>query len=192
MIRGQITLKRLGKTKKTILQYIWEEDKPLTLSELVDKTRLTVRTVRRHLNDMEKTGLVKKSGYFITSDGKDMIGFPPINECIAQHVLQKTSPREAFHFYTGYGKPLAISSISLEDLCRKTSHVNIKSLEYHIQNGHLAAWIEFLGDSELAKRINQLRNSLRTGEALRNTMYGMIKQRFEELSAELQSVKLAS
>lgn len=185
---GEIRLKRLGKTKKTILQYIWEEDKPLTLSELVDKTRLTSRTVRRHLNDMERTGLVKKSGYFITSDGKTMIGFPPITE-LAQKVLQKTSPREAFHFYTDYGKPLAISSFSLEDFCKKTSYVNIKSLEYHIQNGHLAAWIEFLGDLELAERINQLRNMLQTGEALRSTIYGVLKQRFDELSAELQTVE---
>ena len=191
MIRGKIILKRLGKTKKNILQYIWEEDKPLTLSELVDKTRLTVRTVRRHLNDMEKMGLVKKSGYFITSNGKNMIGFPPITEVIAQQVLQKTSPREAFHFYTGYGKPLAISSPSLEDFCKKTSHVNIKSLEYHIQNGHLASWIEFLGDLELAERINQLRNTLRSGEALRSTIYGLIKQRFDELSAELQTVQIS-
>ena len=110
---------------------------------------------------MEKTGLLKKSGYFITSDGKNVIGFPSINEFIAQKVLQKTSPREAFHFYTGYGKPLAIFSSSLADFCKKMSHVNIKSLEYHIKNGHLAAWIEFLGDLELAQRIKQLRNTLR-------------------------------
>ena len=184
-------MKRLGKTKKNILRSIWEEDKPLTLSELVDKTQLTVRTVRRHLNDMEKTGLVKKSGYFITSEGKNMIGFLPINERLAQKVLQITSPREAFYFYTDYGKPLTISSSSLEDFCKKTSHINIKSLEYHIQNGHFAAWIDFLGDSELAERFNQLRNTLRTGEALRSTISVLITQRFNELTDELKTAESA-
>jgi transcriptional antiterminator len=184
-------LKRLGKTKKNILQSIWEEDKPLTLSELIDKTQLTIRTVRRHLNDLEKTGLVKKSGYSITSEGKNIIGFPPITEQIAQKVLQKTSPREAFHFYTEYGKPLTTSSSSLEDFCKKTSQVNIKSLEYHIQNGHFTTWIEFLGDSELAERFNQMRNTLRTGQALRSTIYALITQRFDELSDKLKPAEAA-
>jgi Mn-dependent DtxR family transcriptional regulator len=160
-------MKRLSKTKRNILQFIWEDDKPLTLSELVEKTRLTVRTVRRHLNEMERTGLVKKSGYFITDEGKELIGFPPINEKIAQKVLRKTSPREAFYFYTDYGKPLAVS------------------LEYHIHNGHFTAWIQYLGDTELAERINQLQNTVGTGEALRNTFYTLIKYRYDGLADKL-------
>jgi DNA-binding transcriptional ArsR family regulator len=181
-------MKRLSKTKKNILQFIWKEDKPLTLSELVEKTRLTVRTVRRHLNEMERTGLVKKSGYFITREGKNLIGFPPINEKIAQQVLRKTSLHEAFYFYTDYGKPLYESSSSLEDFCSKISHVNTQSLEYHIHNGHFTAWIQYLGDAELAERINQLQNTVRTGEALRNTVYTLIKYRYDELVEELPTV----
>lgn len=184
-------MKRLGKTKRSILQHIWEEDKPLTLAELVDKTRLTVRTVRRHLNDMEKSGLVMKSGYFITSEGKNMIGFPPVNAHIAQKVLKNTSIREAFHFYTDYGKPLAISSSSLQDFCKKTSYINSKSLEFHVRNGHFAAWVKFLGDSELAERLNQLQSTVRKGEPLRNAIYTLIKQRFDELLGELQTVELS-
>jgi DNA-binding transcriptional ArsR family regulator len=178
-------MKRLSKTKRNILQFIWEDDKPLTLSELVEKTRLTVRTVRRHLNEMERTGLVKKSGYFITDEGKELIGFPPINEKIAQKVLRKTSPREAFYFYTDYGKPLAVSSSSLEDFCSKVSHIKTQSLEYHIHNGHFTAWIQYLGDTELAERINQLQNTVGTGEALRNTFYTLIKYRYDGLADKL-------
>jgi DNA-binding transcriptional regulator YhcF (GntR family) len=182
-------LKRLSKTKKKILQYIWEADKPLTLTELVDKTHLTVRTVRRHLNDMEKTGLIMKSGYFITSEGKDIIGFPPIDEQIAQQVLKKTSTREAFHFYTDYGNPLGVSASSLEDFCKITNNIHIKSLEYHSQNGHFTTWIRFLGDLELAERLNQLRNTIRTGEALRSAIYTVVKNRFDELADELQTAE---
>jgi DNA-binding transcriptional ArsR family regulator len=181
-------MKRLSKTKKNILQFIWEEDKPLTLSELVEKTRLTVRTVRRHLNEMERTGLVKKSGYFITREGKDRIGFPPINEKIAQKVLRETSLHEAFYFYTAYGQPLAESSSSLEDFYSKISHINTQALEYHIHNGHFTAWIQYLGDPELAERINQLRNTVRTGEALRSTLYALIKYRYDALTDELPTV----
>lgn len=185
-------MKRMGKTKRNILHFIWEANKPLTLSELVEKTSLTSRTVRRHLNDLEKTGLVMKSGYFITSEGKDMIGFPPINEQMAQKVLQQTSPPEAFHFYADYGNPLAISSPSLEDFCKKTNHIETQSLEYHIKNGHFAAWIEFLGDSELAERLNQLRNTIRMGEALRSTIYALVTQRYDELSNILQTTDPAN
>ena len=104
-------------------------------------------------------------------------------------MLKNTSIREAFHFYTNYGKPLAISSSSLQDFCKKTSYINSKSLEFHVRNGHFAAWVKFLGDSELAERLNQLQSTVRTGEPLRNTIYTLIKQRFDELLGELQTIE---
>jgi hypothetical protein len=56
------------------------------------------------------------------------------------------------------------------------------SIEFHLYRGDFEAWFNGLGDIELARKTMLIRERKMHGEELRNKLYNIVKNRFEELS----------
>jgi|YelNatPaOPRAMG01_1025707.scaffolds.fasta_scaffold18696_3 hypothetical protein len=98
-------------------------------------------------------------------------------------VLRTLSAGEAFHFYRAIGQPLNTSAYSLADFTAKIASVEVQSLEFHFQRRDFENWIRnTIGDAELALAISNLNRELR-GEALRNELNRIVKDRLAKLAA---------
>ena len=101
---------------------------------------------------------------------------------MAEKILSKTPPENAFHFYTGFNQPLGVFSNSLTDLCEKIRSIDIRSIEFHVARGDFESWIHhYLGDIELEKRLRLIREENLSGEALRGKIYRTLLRRRMEL-----------
>ncbi len=88
-----------------------------------------------------------------------------------------------FKFYRGLSDPLEISAGNLTELIDHLKHVDLASIEFHMERGDISRWVrDILGDSELASRINKLQR-LR-GEKLRNELIDTLQNRIKELSED--------
>ena len=176
-------MKRLSEVKKNILKKIWETRKPVTPHEISEKLGLKIRSANAHLIGLRKTGFVTESeaGYTVTEQGLELIGLPKIDKQTSEKILRKTSPEQAFQFYTGIDHPLRVSSNSLSNLCEGIKLIDIGSIEFHIMRGDFESWIRHLGDIELEKRLRQIREASLTGDALQEKLYETLRSRYDEL-----------
>ena len=87
-----------------------------------------------------------------------------VNAKLSQSEVKKilrTVPRdEAFYFYEEVGKPVGCIATSLVDFRDKIDTVRWSSLVFHMKRKDFENWIKgIIGDSELAKRISNIRPS---------------------------------
>ncbi len=177
-------LRSMSQTRENILKLLWKMENPVTLKEISEKIGLKIRSANMHLLRLKMAGYVSKTedGYYtITEPGKEIIGFPKVDENLAKRILSKTPPEKAFHFYTEIGQPLGVSSDNLIDFCDKIKSVDVRSVEFHMARGDFELWVHFLGDAELAKRIRLIREMSLTGESLRDRIYKILKSKSDEL-----------
>jgi len=177
-------MRSLSQMKGNILRLLWEIENPVNLREVSEKTGLENRSANMHLLGLRRAGYVsvlQGGRYTITELGREILGFPKVDENMARRILTKTSPNRAFHFYTAIGQPLEVYSDNLVDFCDEIKTVDIESVEFHTGRGDFELWVHFLGDIELAKRLNLLRKANLTGETLRERVCKTLKYRCDEL-----------
>lgn len=178
-----MNVSRSREVDKTVLNRIWEIRGPVTLQEISEKTGLDRQSVNIRLQNLRREGFITASGrgFSITEKGKEIIGFPKIDEEKAREILRKTMSENTFRFYTEVNEPLDVFSDCLTDFCEKIGSVDVKSIEFHTLRGDFESWIHFLGDVELEKKIGLIRETNLTGEDLRQKLYTALKDRCEEL-----------
>lgn len=166
-----------------ILRIIWEKDGPVSLREISDETGLSHRSVSTHLVRLRRAGLVVESGYgyHLTNEGKGTMGFPRVEKEMADRLLRTVSQENAFHFYAGIDQPLGVSSDSLINLCERGKSIDIRSVEFHVKRGDFEAWVHSLGDIELERRLQLIKEANLEGDALRKRLYETVNSRCEEL-----------
>jgi hypothetical protein len=177
-------LKRIGKAKERILGLLWESEAPLDSRGVSEKMGLKIRSVNMHLSALNSLGCVSKSenGYYsITECGREAIGFPKADRDFAEKVLRETLPEKAFHFYSGIGQPMGISSNNLVDFCDTIKAIGIESVEFHAPRGDFELWVHSLGDIELSKKLRLIREEELTGRNLRDRLYKALRSRCDEL-----------
>jgi hypothetical protein len=101
-----------------------------------------------------------------------------------EKILDKTSPERAFYFYSGIGQFTGLSLDSLADFCDKIRSVDIRSVEFYVARGDFEAWIRYLGDTVLERRLRLIREMELTGEALRERLYKTLRSRCDELERQ--------
>jgi alpha-amylase len=101
---------------------------------------------------------------------------------------------EPFLFYTGMGEEnfTGVMSWSLKGFIKALQTVDIKVVEFHNRRGDFEGWAEHsLQDETLSCQLEKIRNSKRSGEALRTAIISVAKERFKKLSEQVQTaVKL--
>ncbi len=97
---------------------------------------------------------------------------------------------EPFLFYTGEGdKHFTGTAVwSLKGLAEALRKVNLKSVEFHNARGDFEKWAETsLGDKTLAEKLKKVRLSKLNGKPLAEATAKVVKQRFNELSAQTKA-----
>jgi DNA-binding transcriptional ArsR family regulator len=175
----------ISPVKRLVLETMWLVDKPVKVAEVSKDTRLSFPTVMMHIIGLAKSGYLEqreKGYYVITEKGRKALGFPEVNREKASEILAYLPLEKSFHFYADIGKPLNVHAASLQDFCDKISKIDIGSMEFHVNRGDFEAWFMALGDIELSRKMLLLRELKIFGEELRQKLYEIVKDRYEELA----------
>jgi hypothetical protein len=83
-----------------------------------------------------------------------------LSQSEVKEILRAVPRDEAFYFYEEVGKPVGCIATSLVDFRDKINTVRWSSLVFHMKRKDFENWIKgIIGDSELAKRISNIRPS---------------------------------
>jgi hypothetical protein len=97
---------------------------------------------------------------------------------------------EPFLFYTGEGDKHFTGTVawSLKGLAEALRRASLKSVEFHNARGDFEKWAEAsLGDKTLAEKLKKVRLSKLSGKPLAEATAKVVKQRFDELSAQTRA-----
>ncbi len=103
--------------------------------------------------------------------------------------LSILAANEPFLFYTDIGKEYFTGTMawSFKGFTKALSTVNVKAIEFHVQNGDFESWAQFsLKDPKLAEHFKQLKTSSAKGEKLRKVIVAFAKKRFSTLAKQAQ------
>jgi alpha-amylase len=105
--------------------------------------------------------------------------------------LASVVANEPFLFYTGSGEQHFTGNMvwSLKGLLKMLQKIGVRSLEFHTRRGDLEKWAaNSLFDKKLMEQFKKVRLSKMKGETLRKAMVKVVKDRFDELSVQVQEV----
>jgi DNA-binding HxlR family transcriptional regulator len=147
----------------------------------------TVQGLSAYLKTLEEKTLLSRtqenqSAYELTPLGLIAIRALPQS---AKKIYSSVPPEKCFHFYIGVGpdKFTKMSACSLSDFKEKAKKVDSKSLEFHVQRGDIAKWLnDVLGEADLAKEFDRLKTSNLYGEVLRTRITGLVDARIQKLT----------
>jgi hypothetical protein len=176
----------LVKDKISILEELWQEDRPMKSGEVAQKLGFHAGATTMHLLGLKNSGHIttlRNGQYSITDSGKEALGLPKIEKVQATKILAQLSVDKSFHFYIGFDQDSGVSANSLADFCDKIQKTSYKSIEFHVPRKDFEYWFQSLGDLELAKRMGIIRNLNLHGEDLRKKTYDTVKNRYQQLTS---------
>lgn len=174
---------RLNPIKKTILEAMAKESQPRNPKYFATKVGLNFSSCMMHILGLRKAGYVsspEKGYYQITDLGREALK-PKFSKEEAASLLSPLALEKAFHFYTGINQYSGIQANSLIDFCKKIENIDIKSIEFHLSRKDFEQWLQSIGDQELAKKIEIIRETGTSGEELRRKVYQLAKTHCDEL-----------
>ena len=174
-----------GKIRGKILLELWANGLPMTLHGLSEKVGLKSSSTMGYLLGLIKAKYVsvpQKHYYTITNLGKQAIGLPKADKNSAQNILNLVDMEKAFYFYNDIDQPTGIYANSMKEFIEKIKIIDLKTIEFHVPRRDFEKWIASIGDLELAKKLEIIRNEKSSGENLRKKLYETFKSRYEELT----------
>jgi hypothetical protein len=113
-----------------------------------------------------------------------------LSQSEVEKILRAVPRDEAFYFYEEVGKPVGCIATSLVDLRDKIDTVRWVSLVFHLKRKDFENWIKgVIGDSELAKRISNIRPS---DFDLKTKLCATVDRRIKELREMLSTSRVVS
>lgn len=95
--------------------------------------------------------------------------------------LRTVTPEEAFYFYGEIGRPLGVTSRSLDEFAIAVKEVDPSSVRFHVERGDFEGWFRLLGERSLAGQVAALRGKNISPEELRRKVSSMVSMRVDEL-----------
>lgn len=175
----------LSPVKKEILETLLRNDKAMKAMDVAKESGKEFPPVMMHILGLVRMGYVsspEKGLYAITKKGKEALQMPEISKEKAEAILAYAPHDKAFHFYAGVGKPLNLHAHSLRDFANKVEKAPLESLQFHMNRSDFEAWINGLGDADLAKKVASLKEKNVVGEDLRSQLHEIVEQRYIELA----------
>jgi hypothetical protein len=160
-------------------------DKPMKAMEVAKETGKGFPPVMMHILSLVRMGYVsspEKGLYAITQKGKEALGLPEITAEKAAAILAYSPHDKAFHFYAEVGTPLNLHAHNLRDFANKIEKADVESIQFHMKRGDFEAWLNGLGDQELARKVALLKTKNMVGEDLRRQLYEIVEQRYLTLA----------
>ena len=159
----------LSPAKLEVLEALFLYDDPVKAAQISKDTGKDRRVVQMHLIGlvrMDYAETPKKGLYVVSMKGKEELGLREVTKEKALTIMAKNPPGKSFHFYSEVGKPLNVYATDLFDFCNKMDKVDVESIEFHFDRGDFEAWVMFLGDEELSKKMGLLRRKRIVGKEL--------------------------
>lgn len=178
----------LKQDKKVILEELWKASRSLRARDLCETLNFYFPSFMMHLLGLKRMGYVEcpeKGCYAITRKGREVLGFPELNQEFARGLLSPVPNEKAFYFFTGIGDYIGICANSLEDFCENIRIIDSRSFEFHMNRGDFENWFNGLGDTELARKISLLKTEDLNKEELRKVIYQTVRNRCKEMKAIL-------
>jgi hypothetical protein len=175
----------LSPVKQEILETMLFHEKPMRAMEIAKENKKEFPRTMMHLLGLVRMGYVtspEKGLYIIAGKGKEALGIQETNKEQATAILAYKPQDKAFEFYSDIDKPLHLHAHSLRDFANKVEKAEITSIEFHAKRGDFEAWLNSLGDVELAKKVVLLKQKNLAGEELRKQLHEIVQQRYMELS----------
>ena len=170
----------LSPTKYEILATMLLLDKPENATQIAKEVGKEFPSVMMHIIGLTRMGYTvspEKGLYALTEKGKKALGIPDVNSENAKALLADKPDDDSFNFYAGLGKPLGLQACGLQDFCNKIVNVNSACIVFHTSRGDFEAWFAGLGDVELAKKTELLKEKKMDGEELRSRLTELIRNR---------------
>jgi len=105
-------------------------------------------------------------------------------EWVARRILRALPIDKGFTFFYEFARPTQWTVYSLEEFESALKVVDVKSIEFHIEQGDFERWIrQVVGDDTLADKLNALTNEKLSREKLRTRILGAVERRINELKA---------
>jgi len=154
------------------------------VTQIANESDKELDVTMRHLTDLARIGCVippQNEHYSITDEGKRVLGIQPITKEKAKSIIAYTPHDKAFNFHISHDAHGHMHAHSLQDFANKLSRVDLKTIEFHMDNGDFEAWFKCLDDQELTKKTAVIKKRNITGEHLKLLLQRIIEQRCQEL-----------
>ena len=112
-----------------------------------------------------------------------------LNDFEARLRLFILAANEPFLFYTGDGKEFYTGKMvwSLKAFVKALGEVNVKAIEFHVENGDFESWLRYsFNDEKLALELKRLKSTKEKGEELRENVLELAQKRYSTLSKQTQ------
>jgi len=101
----------------------------------------------------------------------------------AERILSRLPSEKSFRFYVGLGQPAGPCASSLKEFCDLIEIVDVKSVEFHTFRSDFENWFkDALGYPQLAEEIAKIREAGITGGELREQIYRVTKNHYDQLN----------
>lgn len=174
----------LSPLKIEILETMLLNGKPMKAVQIAGENKKEFPPTMMHLIGLTRMGYTsspEKGLYKLTENGKKALGITIISKDDAKAILAYAPHDKSFEFYLTVGNPLHVHAHSIQDFANKLNRVDIKSIEFHNNRGDFEAWFRSLGDIELSKKVEILKEKKLSGENLRTRLHDVVEQRCQEL-----------
>lgn len=99
-----------------------------------------------------------------------------------KRILRHLPAGKGFTFFSGFASPTPFTAHSLEEFYSTLKNVPADSIQFHMDRRDFQRWFDVvIGDGELAKRLTDVSEERLEGEALRERILEIIKERIDEL-----------
>lgn len=103
-------------------------------------------------------------------------------ELAAKWALRRLPPNKGFSFFYEFARPTKQTVYSLHQFKLALKTVNAKSIQFHVERGDFARWLgQVVGEKVLAHRMFNLSKEKLKGEALRERVLKIVRDRISEL-----------
>jgi len=167
-----------------MLETVFFNNSPIEATRIANECNKELHVTVRYLEDFVRRGYAispQKDYYVLTGAGKKILGVSPITKEEAKRIIAYAPHDKAFNFRASHDELGHMHAHSMQDFTNKLSRVDLKTIEFHMNNGDFAAWFNCLGDQELTKKITIIKEKNIVGEQLRLTLQNIIEQRCHEL-----------
>jgi predicted transcriptional regulator len=160
----------LTEVRLKVLKVMDEATNRMDLNEFARMVGLTPNQTITHVQELVKTGLVRKlgSGYGITEKGRTLLK------------ASATVPKDMeFNFHTGIGQSTGFSARNLKDFYELSKRVAAASLEFHLYRGDFENWIRTaFKDEAFAGELANMKKAQLMGENLRKEIIKATEVRY--------------
>jgi len=174
----------LSSDELEILEVILLRGSSVNAAQIAVENNKELHVTITRLTDLACRGYVispQKEQYVLTDEGKKVFGIQQVTKEHAKSIIAYTPHDKAFNFHVEHDVAHHMHAHSLQDFVNKIYRVDLKTIEFHIDNGDFEAWFECLGDQELTKKIAIMKKKNIIGEKLRLLLQNVIEQRCQEL-----------